>query len=225
MLVLAATLIVGNIIADLLLAVARSARPPRRERRNDRARRYRRADARQGRPRPALATPVPGRVAKGRFAHGNESYSRAGLAPVPPLGHGHDRPGARRRCSWSWRSSRDFFAPMDPKRAGPRLRAARRTSASAAPTAASRSSRCVYPIVETGEFDPVTFQPLTGPDYDNPTDARLLRQGPPATSSSGSSRPTFTSSARSTAARSISSAPTSSAATSSRAASSARGSR
>ena len=49
-----------------------------------------------------------------------------------------------------------------------RLRAAADASASATPTAASAFARAVYPIVETGEFDPVTFQPIAGPDYDEP---------------------------------------------------------
>lgn len=34
-----------------------------------------------------------------------------------------------------------------------------------------------YPVVETGEFDPVTFQPLTGPDLENPKQIHLFAQG------------------------------------------------
>ena len=38
----------------------------------------------------------------------------------------------------------------------------------------------VYPIVELdGQFDPVTFQPLTGPDMNNPTSVGLFVQGSP----------------------------------------------
>ena len=37
----------------------------------------------------------------------------------------------------------------------------------------------VYPTVETGELDPVTFQPLTGPDYDNPVDLGFFVRGYP----------------------------------------------
>src|SRR5690606_23829974 len=35
----------------------------------------------------------------------------------------------------------------------------------------------IYPIGETGEFDPVTFQPLTGAETDNPTPVGLFVQG------------------------------------------------
>ncbi len=35
----------------------------------------------------------------------------------------------------------------------------------------------VYPIVEGDELDPVTFQPLTGPDYENPLDIGLFVKG------------------------------------------------
>lgn len=37
----------------------------------------------------------------------------------------------------------------------------------------------VYPIVESDELDPVTFQPLNGPDYDNPRPLRLFVDGYP----------------------------------------------
>jgi peptide/nickel transport system permease protein len=34
-----------------------------------------------------------------------------------------------------------------------------------------------YPVVETGEFDPVTFQPLTGPDLDDPRQIAFFVEG------------------------------------------------
>ncbi len=37
----------------------------------------------------------------------------------------------------------------------------------------------VIPIIESGEFDPVTFQPVTGPDYDNPIPMRFFVEGAP----------------------------------------------
>jgi peptide/nickel transport system permease protein len=37
----------------------------------------------------------------------------------------------------------------------------------------------VYPIVETDELDPITFQPLTGPDYENPVDLGFFVKGYP----------------------------------------------
>ncbi len=36
-----------------------------------------------------------------------------------------------------------------------------------------------YPVIETGEFDPVTFQPLTGPDLAHPAQIRFFAQGYP----------------------------------------------
>ncbi len=61
----------------------------------------------------------------------------------------------------------DFFAPLDPKLTllpyGPP------TTLSFVDAVGTFSFRPVYyPIVETGEFDPITFQPLTGPDLENP---------------------------------------------------------
>ncbi|MEO5806401.1 ABC transporter permease [Devosia sp.] len=62
----------------------------------------------------------------------------------------------------------DFFAPMDPNEAN--IGFAPPDSISFMNPDGSFSLRPeVYPIVETGEFDAVTFQPLTGPDLTNPT--------------------------------------------------------
>jgi peptide/nickel transport system permease protein len=72
----------------------------------------------------------------------------------------------------------DFLAPIDPKESllpyGP-------------PTALTfldaqgnlGLTPRYYPIVETGEFDPVTFQPLTGPDLDDPREVSFFVKGWP----------------------------------------------
>jgi peptide/nickel transport system permease protein len=70
----------------------------------------------------------------------------------------------------------DFFAPMNPHR---------NTIAFAppddisffAPDGSFSLIPYVYPIVETGEFDPVTFQPLVGPDYENPREIVFFAPG------------------------------------------------
>jgi peptide/nickel transport system permease protein len=118
-------------------------------------------------PTPAIEAEPSAPVVMGRFAQGNETY----LALV-------------------WRRFRrsvvgmiglvlvvglllisvfaDFFAPMDPKLQT--LSFAPPDSISfEAPDGGFTLLPVVYPIVETGEFDPVTFQPLTGPDKTNPT--------------------------------------------------------
>jgi peptide/nickel transport system permease protein len=62
----------------------------------------------------------------------------------------------------------DFFAPMDPNQ--PNISFAPPDSITfEAPSGGFSLLPVVYPIIETGEFDPVTFQPLTGPDKSNPT--------------------------------------------------------
>lgn len=117
-----------------------------------------------------LATPTPEAPPSpvmGRFAHGNEGY-----------------------FTLVWRRFRrstmgmiglvltvalilmaifgDFFAPMDPKRADIAFAPPDHIEFSA-PDGSFSPIPFTYPIVETGEFDPVTFQPLTGPDKTNPT--------------------------------------------------------
>lgn len=62
----------------------------------------------------------------------------------------------------------DFFAPMDPKRAEIAFAPPDHVEFSA-PDGSFSLFPYVYPIIETGEFDPVTFQPMTGPDKSNPT--------------------------------------------------------
>jgi peptide/nickel transport system permease protein len=70
----------------------------------------------------------------------------------------------------------DFFAPMDPKRpalpfAPPDMVAFQN------PEGNFSLLPYVYPIGETGEFDPVTFQPLTGPVLDDPTPTAFFVSG------------------------------------------------
>ncbi len=70
----------------------------------------------------------------------------------------------------------DFFAPQDPKQA----------DIGFAPPDAISFFRAdgsftlmpvVYPIAESDELDPVTFQPLVGPDYENPTELGFFVPG------------------------------------------------
>ena len=70
----------------------------------------------------------------------------------------------------------DFFAPMDPK--APHISFAPPDTISfEAPDGSFSLLPYVYPIVETGEFDPITFQPLTGPDKTNPTPLGFFVKG------------------------------------------------
>jgi peptide/nickel transport system permease protein len=120
---------------------------------------------------------APVQAPMGRFAHGNDSY----LALV-------------------WRRFRrstmgmiglvlvvllivvaifaDFFAPMDPKQADIAFAPPDEISF-VSPDGSFSLMPIVYPIVETGEFDPVTFQPMTGPDTSNPTPLGFFVKGSP----------------------------------------------
>jgi peptide/nickel transport system permease protein len=120
---------------------------------------------------------APVQLPKGRFVHGNDTY-----------------------LTLVWRRFRrslmgmiglvlvvllivvsifaDFFAPMDPKQADiafapPDVISFFNADGSFSPMP------IVYPIVETGEFDPVTFQPMTGPDTSNPTPLGFFVKGSP----------------------------------------------
>jgi peptide/nickel transport system permease protein len=62
----------------------------------------------------------------------------------------------------------DFFAPMDPN--APSLAFASPDSISFQNSAGEFSLMPnVFPIVESDELDPITYQPLTAPDFTNPT--------------------------------------------------------
>ncbi|MBF0677514.1 MAG: ABC transporter permease [Devosia sp.] len=70
----------------------------------------------------------------------------------------------------------DFFAPMDPKQtnlpfAPPDL------VAFEDPDGNFSLIPYIYPIGDTGEFDPITYQPLTGAMKDNPTPVGFFVQG------------------------------------------------
>ncbi|HEY4200977.1 MAG TPA: ABC transporter permease [Devosiaceae bacterium] len=62
----------------------------------------------------------------------------------------------------------DFFAPMDPKAPNVSFTPPDQLTLQG-PDGNFGLTPYIYPIVETGEFDPVTYQPLTGPDLKNPT--------------------------------------------------------
>lgn len=65
----------------------------------------------------------------------------------------------------------NFFAPVDPKAPNIAFAPPDRISFWRYDADGNRSlglMPVVYPIVEGEEFDPVTYQPITGPDYDNP---------------------------------------------------------
>lgn len=71
----------------------------------------------------------------------------------------------------------EFFAPVDPNKPG---------TAFAPPDRISFFTPegftlwpVAYPIVETDELDPITYQPLIGPDYDNPRPLVLFAKGEP----------------------------------------------
>jgi len=70
----------------------------------------------------------------------------------------------------------DFFAPMDPN--APSLAFASPDSISFQDsTGAFSLLPNVFPIVENGQLDPITFQPITGPDFSNPTPLRFFVPG------------------------------------------------
>lgn len=101
-----------------------------------------------------------------RFAHGNETYKALvwrrfrrsvvgmiGLVMVVGL--------------LTMSVFADFFAPVDPKANGIAF-APPETLSFFAPDGSFSLLPRIYPIVETDELDPVTFQPMTGPDLEHP---------------------------------------------------------
>ncbi len=126
-------------------------------------------------PAPQTLAAAPAPVVNARFAQGNEGYFTLvwrrfrrsvvgmiglvlvlGLILVSVFG--------------------DFFAPMDPKQSDLAF-APPDTVSFQAPDGSFSLLPYVYPIVETGEMDPVTFQPLTGPDTTNPTPLGFFVEG------------------------------------------------
>lgn len=72
----------------------------------------------------------------------------------------------------------DFLAPINPK--APFLAFAPPTKVSFFDAEGRFHLRpFYYPVIETGEFDPVTFQPLTGPDLEDPRDISFFVKGFP----------------------------------------------
>jgi peptide/nickel transport system permease protein len=72
----------------------------------------------------------------------------------------------------------DFFAPMDPKQPGLAFAPPDHVSFFA-PDGGFSLMPYAYSIGETGELDPVTFQPITGPDLENPIRLGFLVEGKP----------------------------------------------
>ena len=72
----------------------------------------------------------------------------------------------------------DFFAPMAPTRNTVGFAPPDQISIFA-PDGGFSVIPYMYPVIETGEFDPVNFQPLLGPDLTNPTALGFLVRGYP----------------------------------------------
>jgi peptide/nickel transport system permease protein len=72
----------------------------------------------------------------------------------------------------------DFFAPMNPKEPGIAFAPPDHISFFA-PDGGFSLLPYAYPIGETGELDPVTFQPVSGPDLENPIHLGFFVEGSP----------------------------------------------
>ena len=72
----------------------------------------------------------------------------------------------------------DFFAPVDPKASYLGFSPPAAVSFFDGNGAFSLIPR-VYPIIEGDELDPITFQPIVGPDYDNPIELSFFVKGYP----------------------------------------------
>ena len=72
----------------------------------------------------------------------------------------------------------DFFAPVDPKASFVGFSPPAQISFTG-PDRSFSLVPYVYPFVESDELDPITFQPLTGPDYDNPVKLGFFVKGYP----------------------------------------------
>lgn len=121
------------------------------------------------------AEPAAPAVPNARFAHGNEGYfalvwrrfrrsvmGMIGLVMVVGL--------------LLMALFADFVAPVDPRANGIGFAPPDHISFFAPDGSFSFVPR-IYPIVETDEFDPVTFQPMTGPDLENPHEIGLFVRG------------------------------------------------
>lgn len=74
----------------------------------------------------------------------------------------------------------DFVAPVEPKFSDLGF-APPDTISFMAPDGSFSLQPRVYPIVESDKLDPVTFQPLTGPDFDHPIELGFFVKGYPYT--------------------------------------------
>jgi peptide/nickel transport system permease protein len=72
----------------------------------------------------------------------------------------------------------DFLSPADPKATGVGFSPPQVPSITAQDGSFAWPPR-VYPVRETDELDPVTFQPVIGPDYDNPQVIGFFVKGAP----------------------------------------------
>jgi peptide/nickel transport system permease protein len=70
----------------------------------------------------------------------------------------------------------DFFAPIDPKASFVGFSPPAHISFTTEDGEFTLLPR-VYPIVESDELDPITFQPVTGPDFDNPIELGFFVKG------------------------------------------------
>ena len=104
--------------------------------------------------------PLPAYLSFGARFSGPVAFVIDGDSFCVAVGPGHDQ--------WVEVRAADFFAPMNPKESGISF-APPDTISFTAPDGSFTLTPRVYPIIETGEFDQVTFQPLTGPDKTNPT--------------------------------------------------------
>jgi peptide/nickel transport system permease protein len=70
----------------------------------------------------------------------------------------------------------DFFAPIDPRAANVGF-APPDTLSFTRQDGSISLMPIIYPLSEGEEFDPITFQPIIGPDYDNPIELGFFVQG------------------------------------------------
>jgi peptide/nickel transport system permease protein len=74
----------------------------------------------------------------------------------------------------------DFFAPVNPKQTAIGFAPPDKISwfvPGHGSEAGWRLRPVVFPITESDELDPVTFQPLTGPDFENPRQVEFFVKG------------------------------------------------
>ncbi len=130
-----------------------------------------------GGPLPTPAEEADSKTAQTRFGSGNEGYAtlvwrRFKRSPMGMIGL------ILVTLMLVVSIFADFFAPMDPKQANLPF-APPDVIAFEDPAGNFSLLPHVYPIGDTGEFDPITFQPLTGLIKDNPTPTGFFVPGYP----------------------------------------------